>query len=418
MSANNAQAISVPGSSSDVDYLLSTQAVRNQCKKIWDFAKAGATHFRVNEDKLSEVAEFVAQVTRENYPQLEEVPYHSRWKHFNAGNVDRNNLLNKLVDGMSKTERVLSKIDLVVTSVLLDAGAGNVWRYEEKSSGLEIARSEGLAVASWYLFTRGAMSSDENAPLRVDLKGLQNLSFEKFSEEFQITEENPLAGAEGRFALLKSIATAMEKSPEYFEGKESRIGNVVFNLEKNFPNKNIKAQDVLRLLQDSLGVIWPGRVTVGGVNLGDAWQYPPLGAGLGAIVPFHKLSLWLTYSLVEPLTEWGFQITGFEELSGLPEYRNGGLFLDFSAIELRDSTLLLKAHKPSSEIIVEWRALTIVLLDLLAPLVRQRLGCDETLLPLGKILEGGTWAAGRKIAQAKRNDGASPLLIESDGTVF
>jgi hypothetical protein len=67
---------------------------------------------------------------------------------------------------------------------------------------------------------------------------------------------------------------------------------------------------------------------------------------------------------------------------------------------------------------VEWRALTIALLDKLADEVRRRLNMDAKSLPLAKVLEGGTWAAGRVIARQKRGDGAPPLKVISDGTVF
>ena len=39
-------------------------------------------------------------------------------------------------------------------------------------------------------------------------------------------------------------------------------------------------------------------------------------------------------------------------------------------------------------------------------------------MPLACILEGGTWAAGRKIARERRVDGRPPLEVTSDGTVF
>ena len=58
------------------------------------------------------------------------------------------------------------------------------------------------------------------------------------------------------------------------------------------------------------------------------------------------------------------------------------------------------------------------LLDELATLVRERLGKSADELPLACILEGGTWAAGREIAKELRSDGAPPLKIESDGTIF
>ena len=67
---------------------------------------------------------------------------------------------------------------------------------------------------------------------------------------------------------------------------------------------------------------------------------------------------------------------------------------------------------------MEWRALTVALLDDVAALVRQQLGRTPEQLPLAKVLEGGTWAAGRRIARQKRVDGSPPLTVISDGTVF
>ena len=57
--------------------------------------------------------------------------YHARWRHFEAGAIDRRAAALKdgtLEDG---TEGLRAQLDLVVTSVLLDAGAGSVWKYDE-----------------------------------------------------------------------------------------------------------------------------------------------------------------------------------------------------------------------------------------------------------------------------------------------
>jgi hypothetical protein len=134
-------------------------------------------------------------------------------------------------------------------------------------------------------------------------------------------------------------------------------------------------------------------------------------------VPFHKLSQWLTYSLLEPLAWAGVPVVGLEALTGLPEYRNGGLLLDMGVIVPRAASDHARTWKPSDEFVVEWRALTVSLLDELAAHVRTELGVSAQELPLACILEGGTWAAGRQIAQELRG-GAPPLTIDSDGTVF
>ena len=98
--------------------------------------------------------------------------------------------------------------------------------------------------------------------------------------------------------------------------------------------------------------------------------------------------------------------------------RPGGLFLDTGVIALKDPREAEAAHEVGSRLVVEWRALTVALLDRIAPLVRERLGLSEEALPLAKVLEGGTWAAGRRLARERRADGAPPLSVVSDGTVF
>jgi hypothetical protein len=62
--------------------------------------------------------------------------------------------------------------------------------------------------------------------------------------------------------------------------------------------------------------------------------------------------------------------------------------------------------------------LTVTLLDEVAGLIRGKLGLDAEALPLAKVLEGGTWSAGRRIARETRDGGPPPLSIVSDGTVF
>jgi len=171
-----------------------------------------------------------------------------------------------------------------------------------------------------------------------------------------------------------------------------------------------------------------------GVRAGDVWPHRWAGAATGAAtadeqgagddpvtrgwVPFHKLSQWLSYSLLEPLQWAGIEVTGLDALTGLPEYRNGGLLLDSGVIVPRQAAMLQRKWKPGDEAVVEWRALTVTLLDELAELVRRELGVGAEQLPLACVLEGGTWAAGREIAAERRAGGAPPLQIDSDGTVF
>jgi hypothetical protein len=68
--------------------------------------------------------------------------------------------------------------------------------------------------------------------------------------------------------------------------------------------------------------------------------------------------------------------------------------------------------------VVEWRALTVTLMDRLLDLVRAPLAMDATFT-LPQMLQGGTWMAGRKIARELRPpDGTPPIRVAADGTVF
>jgi hypothetical protein len=101
----------------------------------------------------------------------------------------------------------------------------------------------------------------------------------------------------------------------------------------------------------------------------------------------------------------------------LPEYRNGGLLIDGGVLRPLPPDWSTRHWAAGDTFIVEWRALTVALLDELAPLVRERLGLTAQQMPLACVLEGGTWAAGRALAQRLRG-GLPPLNIVSDGTVF
>jgi hypothetical protein len=236
---------------------------------------------------------------------------------------------------------------------------------------------------------------------------------ERLGAAFQHGPGNALAGLDGRAALLRRLGEIAESAPDLF-GRPARLGNLY---DHWLPRRDeLPAAEILQLLLRALGPIWPGRLSHGGVPLGDCGRHR--AESDDGIVPFHKLSQWLAYSLIEPLAEAGFRVTEIDGLTGLAEYRNGGLFLDTGVIAARDPALLRDPLDPFGEPVVEWRALTVALLDRLAPLVSDAIGLSAAEFPLAKVLEGGSWAAGREIARELRPDGSPPLTIASDGTLF
>ncbi|MEO9328892.1 URC4/urg3 family protein [Gordonia aurantiaca] len=396
--------------------LRSAAAVRERSRQLLVRARAGrSAWFAVDDAALATAADVVVETTRERYPDGD-IPFHSRWRHFEAGGVDRLTALDDALPG-DTADRSRALIDVVVVSVLLDAGAGPDWRYHEASTGRELTRSEGLGVASWDAFRSGLFSGDPTHPLRVDAKGLRSISVDSLGAAFQVTRSNPLAGLEGRVELLRRLGDTLAGRPEIF-GVPGRPGGL-FDLFSGDGRTTLRAPDLLAAVLTHLAPIWPSDNRIGSEPLGDCWRHEAVsGPGITAgWVPFHKLSQWLTYSLLEPFVWAGVEVTDLDGLTGLPEYRNGGLLLDTGVLALRDEAWARVEWEVGDPLVVEWRALTVALLDEIADLVRERLGADPATMPLACVLEGGTWAAGRMLAARLRN-GLPPLTIRSTGTVF
>jgi hypothetical protein len=401
--------------------LLNAEAVRGRAHRLLALALDGKLgHFRVDPGKLDDAADLVIEVTRAAYPSLD-VPFHSRWRHFVVNGEDRWAAIEHAAAWQDATERARAAFDLATVSVLLDAGAGPHWIYRDRPSGVRIGRSEGLALASLEMFAAGAFSSDPHRPLRVDAAALQGMTSETLRWHFQTGAGNPFLGVEGRVNLLRRLGATVAAAPEVFGRADTpRPGGLFDHLCTQEGGRSIAAPAVLRAVLRHLGPVWPSRLELEGVPLGDCWRHPALTMddATSGLMPLHKLSQWLTYSLLEPLQTAGVTNGSIDGLTGLAEYRNGGLLIDTGALALRDPAEAGRAHEVGSILVVEWRALTVALLDRLAAIVRRRLGMDAEALPLAKILQGGTWAAGRQIARRLRPDGAPPLAVISDGTVF
>jgi hypothetical protein len=385
--------------------LLTASAVRNRAHEMLALAEAGdLAEWRLDLPRLEAAADLTAETVRLNYPDLK-VPFHARWRHFVVEGRDLWAERDKPWSDSGDEAR--AAFDLAITSVLLDAGAGPAWRYRDAATGAVLGRSEGLGIASLRLFESGALSADRHDPLRAD--GLTRVDAEVLAKAFQVGADNPLIGLEGRAALLRRLGEAVGRPGALFDAMAARA-----------TDGKLPAPAILDVLLQALGPIWPGRLSLGGVPLGDCWRHPAIrrADATDGYAPIHKLSQWLSYSLIEPLEAAGVTVVDIDGLTGLAEYRNGGLFVDSGVLVLTDPADAGRAHPVDRPLVVGWRSLTVALLDRIAPMVRERLGVSAEAFPLARVLEGGTWAAGRRIAKSLRPDGGSPITVVSDGTVF
>lgn len=187
-------------------------------------------------------------------------------------------------------------------------------------------------------------------------------------------------------------------------------------------------------LQKILLPAWPkNRTNIDGNPLGDAWPLKVLSrtakTETDAVQPFHKLTQWLGYSLTVPFMRvLGVSITNMHLGTGLPEYRNGGLFIDMGVLKLKPEALKagteasgqdLPMFNTTSDTIVEWRAMTVALLDELYKLISKHYGDKGFPMSMAQMLEAGTWKGGRELAAKYRPETkSSPILLEGDGTLF
>ncbi|KAK3351276.1 hypothetical protein B0H65DRAFT_421764 [Neurospora tetraspora] len=457
-----------------VGYLRSLGAVRERCKIVTEKAlRNELNHFDVDMNKFEDVVTFVANIIKRDYDApFTSIPGHGRHQHFAIGGRDRiAHLLSTFPEDVDNTEKCKRMIDLFLVSVLLDAGAGTQWSYKSNENGRIYRRSEGIAVASLEMFKTGLFSGNKNNKYQVDKEGLASLTVEKLAQGLQSGPGNEMAGIEGRAQLLIRLGQALEEKTEFF-GADGRPGNMLDHIldhpSTQATNGLIVPLPVLwNVLMSGLAPVWPpSRTAINGVSLGDAWpcssmpqpvQSPssptfspfPNTSGQSngvapweSILPFHKLTQWLTYSLMQPMQSiMKIQFAGQELLTGLPEYRNGGLFIDLGVLTLKQEDMarglahytsycdrtgtkeneVAPMFEPSDDVIVEWRGVTVGFLDKLCVEVNKALERElqGNELTLAQMLEAGSWKGGREIAEVSRpNTKEPPILIDSDGTVF
>jgi hypothetical protein len=308
--------------------------------------------------------------------------------------------------------------------------------------------TEGLSVAVFRAFVAGVFSSDPADPLRVDALALKRLDAAALRAVFQSSPSNPLPGLEARAAVLTHLGEVLQEQAERHGGL-ARPARLIDSLSGAEGAPGLTATQLLREVQRLHAPAWISGSRVLGLPAGDVWPHLWAGAatdvtlaaadpGAGAAqrptatdratagwVPFHLLGQWMTYSLVEPLGWAGLQVSGLEALTALPEIALGARLVDAGVIVPRHPGDLTKTYKPSSDLVVEWRALTVTLMDELAGLVRELSEASAQWEP--SALNRGAAAPMRDLPLTlglalllgkPAEDAAPPLKIDSDGTLF
>ncbi|PHZ16965.1 uncharacterized protein RHIMIDRAFT_287970 [Rhizopus microsporus ATCC 52813] len=448
---------SINDNNNDTEFLLGLNAVRERCYKVQEAASRNRLqHFDIDQSKLDEMVQYVISVIKRDYDSPSDIPVYGRWRHFDVGGKPR---LNQLIQqwatlGLDNMEQTRKLIDILVIACLMDVKPCQTWTYIEQSTGRVFKRKDGIAIAILDMFLKGTFSSDPSQPHRVDSEALSQLTLDTLHNGLQFNETNSFVGIEERYDLLVNLGHALKNRTDYF-GKEAvrRPGNMIdylFDHPTTIKTKKgplISIETIWPVVQE-MGELWASEENIGGTKgYGDVWPCAALlnpnqsnPTGTDHYVPFHKLSQWIVYSVIEPMEKLlGATIEGTDLLTPLPDYCNGGLLIDTGFITLKPKDYergiqnylanSLLPYQPKIEVapmfdmsdpvVIEWRALTVAYLDLVAERVRQTFRLSKKLLSLSQLIQGGTWSAGRELAEISRpNTHEPPIVVKLDKRVI
>jgi hypothetical protein len=393
--------------------LRSPATVRERCRRIAAAVEAGdSAHFTVDRRHLQDIAARVARVTRARHAQPP-VPPASVWRRLEAGGQDRAALLEQRLGGRTSVGAVRSRVDLAVMAALVSACAVPQCRHVERGTEVVLHGSEAAAVACFHAFLDGSFSSDAGDRCRVDAKALLRLDAAALTRVLRPGPDDAWPAPERAAALLHRLGAALRDQPAVFtaEGLPGHLFDTLTHHRHvhHLPHANrhhlppatyahhVSLPHVVEWLLDVLNGALPADV---GTHR---------HAGDDGRVPFLATAQWLALSLVEPLATAGVQANHGDALTALAGPRHGGLLLDGGVLLPRDDGYASRSYAAGDEWVVEWRALTVALMDDLLPLVRAQLGDDEAF-GLPQLMEG-TRAAGREIAAEARADCGPPVRV-------
>lgn len=400
--------------------LLCATAVRVRADTLLDLGLAGKLeHFTLDMARLDGLADQVAEVLAETAGE-EGAPFFACWRSFEVGGHDRWAMLGAYRQWEDVREMGRAAFDLAFLTAILGADAGPIWRYREAATGEIHAGADGLAIATLAMFSAGLFSADPIDPLRADATVLARLTDKEIATGLQHGDGNDLPGIDGRGNLLRRLGEAVALRDDLFLADDDlRPGCLFDKLMEEGWQAPLPAGRILEAVLDGLTAIWPNREAIDGIPLGDTWRYAKLAdeSDAGALIPLHTMAQKISYSLIEPLIWAGVEVGAFDQLTGLADLVHGGLFVDAGVLKPRDPQEVSFAHDASTPFVVEWRGLTVALIDRLAARVRAGAELDAQGLPLACVMQGGTLPLARKIALEKRGDGRPLLGLASDGTV-
>ena len=391
---------------------------------------AGSTHFAIDLSPARRGRRARRRASRASAIRPRAIPSHSRWRHFDAGGVDRLAELERAARRRSTpTERARARIDLVVDQraarrrrraalALRRAGHRRDVRALRGPGGGELPRCS----------CAGAFSADPATPLRVDADGAgarRRGRLGAASSRCRATIR--WSGSTGRAALLRRLgARAAARGPSLRCRRRAPGRTCSTLLRARARARRGVAARATSCARCSIGLrpdLAGPTAAATASTLGDVWPHPARRRRRArrGLVPFHKLSQWLAYSLLEPLERAG--VRGDRTSTRSPAWPSTATAACCStpacSCRAPRRRRCASVHRSGDELVVEWRALTVALLDR-----ARRRACARAL---GAPRASCRWRASSKAAPGPPAASSRPsaarrrrrrIRVASDGTVF
>ncbi len=373
--------------------LRTTQAVRERCGQLLARAREGhAGHFAIDAQAL-EAATRSACARIRHQPSFPYPPLFGLWRGLQAGGIHRIAGLEDLMTPLSPAQRTHARIDLTVTAALVGGAPGDAWSYTEASTGQVLHGADGLGVATLHAFAAGLFSSDPECPWQADARGLRALLTDHLALALQVSETNPLPDLQARTIRLRRFGEWLSGQPEVYgdPGRPAGLFDIIISpYGHGVPHTaDVHVHDILSQLLVTLSGLSPASPRIGSVPLGDCGRHPAVqGPGAsGGWVPLHAALQGLAASLVAPFAWGGVQVRGLASLTAAADAALGELLLDRQVLRLRDPQAARVEGKPGDPLTVEWRALTVALLDVMTDRARDLLGLEADALPAIRLAQ-------------------------------
>lgn len=403
--------------------LRTTHAVRERCARLLAHARTrGSAWFDVDEDAMRSSAREVATTIRHDFPRLN-VPVHSVWRLLGQDGIDRREQLEQPLQQLTPAERTHARLDFAVVAVLLSTAMGSASPYTEPATGRRLAGEAGRVVGTLHAFNAGLFSSDPQRPFQCDAHGLRGVVTDQLAGVLQVHPPEAQEALGRQAVLLRRLGELLSEQPEVFgeDGRPAGVFDVIVSpYGHGIPHTaDVDAHDILSQLLTTLPGLWPGAGQLGGVALGDCWRHGDAG-GDGPSrewVPLHATLQALALSLLEPFFWGGVQVRGIGGLTAIADRPLCDWMLETGVLRLRDERTASSDWTCGDAVVVEWRALSLALMEEMAPLMRDFLGCERSELPMGCILEGVARAADRN--RSGRHPARRSLLrVDSEPALF